>query len=137
MLMGFFKPRPPCRALQLNFLSTIPFRLQSEQFRVQSPLVQQLIVRPVLDDRAVLEHDYAIGLAYGGEAMRYVDCHSSVDQLLEPLEDLIFGSRVKRRSRLVQNKQLSVPHIGASEPYFLPLASRQIDAALKAPAQHL
>ena len=52
-------------------------------------------------------------------------------------EDLVLGARVERRRRLVEDEHLRVAHVGAGERDLLPLAAREIDAALEAAAEHL
>src|SRR5260370_36282489 len=46
-------------------------RLEIEHRAVAAALRHQIVVRAELDDATVLEHADAVGVAYGGEAVRY------------------------------------------------------------------
>ena len=53
------------------------------------------------------------------------------------LEHFVFGTRVERRRRLVQNQQLRIAQIGARQRDLLPFAARQVDSAFEPAAQQL
>jgi len=52
-------------------------------------------------------------------------------------EYLLFGFGVERGGRFIKNENLGIPQIGARQRDLLPLAAGQVDAAVKAPSEHL
>ena len=58
-----------------------------------------------------------------GEAVRDQQGHLAFGQFGETFEHFVLGARIKRRRRLVQNQQLRIAQIGASERDLLPFAA--------------
>ena len=98
---------------------------------------EQLLVRADRLDRAVGEHDDAVGHAHAREAVRDQHRGLAARQLLEALEHLELGARVERRRRLVEDQHLRVAHVGARDRDLLPFAAGQVDAGAEALADHL
>src|SRR5260370_15411530 len=117
--------------------SPVTGRLQLKHFRITAAEVRQRIMVSVFRDASVLEHYNSIRHPHGRESVRNEQGHLPGSQLGKPLKDFILAARVEGRSRLIQDQYLRIPQIGACERDFLPFATREIDAAVKAPAQHL
>src|SRR5512143_3379453 len=120
-------------ALHLSVASSLQF----EQIRVSPSSLQQLGVRACGFDRAIHQHDDAIGHADGGKAVRYQYRRLALAQFLEALEHLELRARVERRRGLVQNQELRIAHVGTRDRNLLPLASGEVDAGSKALAKDL
>ena len=58
-------------------------------------------------------------------------------EVAEALEHLGLGARVERGGRLVEDEQVGVAHVGAGDGDLLPLAAREVDAAVEALAERL
>ena len=69
--------------------------------------------------------------------MRDEHRHPAARQLREPQEHFVLGARVERRGRLVEDQDLGVAHVGPAQRHLLPLAPRQLYAAVEAAAEHL
>src|SRR2546429_1804393 len=117
--------------------SAVPRRLEREQLGVQAASRHELLVRPLVHQLAPLQHENAVGHPHGGEAVRDQDGHAAVCQLREPQEHLVLRPRVERRRGLVEDQNLRIAHVSPPQRYLLPLAPRQVDAAVEPPAQHL
>ena len=114
-------------------------RLQVEHRPVAAALRHQLVVRAELDDPAVLEDADAIGLADGREAVRDQDGRAVPRGGQDALEDLRLAAHVELRRRLVEQHDAGAQLHGAERARqrdALPLAARQIGAALVAAGQH-
>src|SRR6185437_1480278 len=112
-------------------------RLHFKHGGVTATQGNQLLVRSLFHQSSALQYNDAVGHANGRKAVRYEQRHFSVCQFRETLEDLGLAARVQRRSRLVEDQQLRIAQVSAGQRDLLPLASRQIDAALEAAAEHL
>ena len=53
------------------------------------------------------------------------------------LKQRVFGFRVERGGRLVENQDLGIADVGAGEGDALPLSSGKVHAAFESPAEHL
>src|SRR6185437_5361833 len=78
--------------------------LQPVQLRVQSVLREQLRVRAGLRQAAALEHDDAIGLFHGRQAMRDDERGAVAQQLRQRLLDVALGLGIESRRGLVQDQ---------------------------------
>ena len=116
---------------------SISLGLKREKLGVQPAACNQLRVRAVLDDRPVFKNDYSIRHPYGREAVRDNHRHSSCHQFRESNEDFVFGPGIERRGWLVQDQHLRVTHVSSCERDLLPFATRQLNALIEAPAEHL
>ena len=114
-------------------------RLQIEHRAVAAALRHQLVVRAELDDAAVLEHADAVGVAHRGEAVRDEDRRAVARGGEDAVEDLRFAAHVELRGRLVEQHDAGAELHGAQrarERDALPLAAREIGAAVVAAGQH-
>src|SRR5580765_7837556 len=108
-----------------------PLRLQIEHRLVSPAERDQLVVRPELDDAALLEDADAISLAHGREAVRDEDRRAVAGGGGNPLEDFGFAPHVELRRRLVEQHDARAERDGghrARQRDALPLAARQIRA---------
>src|ERR1700676_3917100 len=110
-------------------------RLQLEHFGVAAARLDELIVMTLLRNPAILENQDAIGHTHGRQAVRDQQRHLAFGEFGEALEYFVLGARVERGGRLVQDEQLRVAEIGASQRQALPFATGQIHAALEVRAQ--
>jgi hypothetical protein len=69
--------------------------------------------------------------------MRDKQSHFAYRQFVKPCKDFELGASVKRGSGLVKYEHLRLAQIGARKREFLPFAAGEVDAAFKAPAEHL
>src|SRR4051812_35686589 len=97
---------------------------------VQALAREELAMRALLDDAAVLEHDDAVGAAHGGEAMRNHEAGAAVQRAPERRLDVALGEAVHIRRGLVEHEDLSVADDGTGEGQQLALSDREVDAAL-------
>ena len=93
--------------------------------RVEPALREQLVVRALLDDPAVLEDDDQVGVADRREAVRDDERGPAVQQAAERLLDLALGADVDRARRLVEDQDPRVGEQRARERDELPLAERE------------
>src|ERR1700760_1134172 len=63
--------------------------------------------------------------------------HFTGGQFCKTLEGLKFAFSIKCGCGFIENQKLCIPEIGSRQRHALPFASREIDAAFKASAQHL
>src|SRR5450631_1084060 len=63
--------------------------------------------------------------------------HLTGGKFRKTLEGLKFAFSIECGCGLIQNQKLRIPEIGSRQRNALPFASREIDAAFKASAQHL
>ena len=112
--------------------SPVSGRLQLEQLGVEAGLRDQLLMGAGCLDRAVGQHEDAVGHAHAGKAVRDQHGGLALAQLLEALEHLELGARVEGGGRLVEDQHLGLAHIGAGDGDLLPFAARQLDTVLEA-----
>ena len=91
---------------------------------------EQLVVRALLDDLAVLEHDDQVGVADRREAVRDDERGPAVQEAAERALDLALGADVDRARRLVEDQDPRVGEQRARERDELALAEREPRAAL-------
>ena len=90
----------------------------------------QLIMRALLDDPARLEHQNAIDLPHRREAVRDHDRGAALHELDQAGLDRPLRDRIQGRGGLVQDQHRPVGQDRARNRNPLPLAARQLDAAL-------
>ena len=95
--------------------------------RVAPPALEQLVVRALLDDPAVLEHDDQVGVADRREAMSDHERRAAGEQPPERALDLPLGADVDRRRRLVEDQDPRVGEERARERDELPLPEREAE----------
>src|SRR5438105_11669739 len=78
------------------------------QVRVEALAGEQLFVRSLLDDPAVLEHDDQIGVADRRQAVRDHESGPAVQQPAQGALDLLLGADVDRARRLVEDQDARV-----------------------------
>ena len=105
-------------------------RLVPPQHRVVAVQPQQLVVRALLDDAALLEHDQAVHARDGGEAMRDRDHRLAFHQAEQLLLDRELDLAVERRRGFVEHEDRRVLQHHARDRDALALAARELDAAL-------
>ena len=93
--------------------------------RVEAAPREQLLVRALLDDAAVLEHDDQVRIADRREPVRDDECGSVLEQQMQRLLDLSLGADVDRRRRLVEDQDPRVGEQRARERDQLALAERE------------
>ena len=90
----------------------------------------QLVVRPLLDDAAVLEDDDQVGVADRREPVRDHEGRAAREQRRSALLDPPLGADVDGRGRLVEDQDARVGEQRPREGDELALAEREPDAAL-------
>lgn len=118
-----------------HFVSPVRFGLQVEEFGVTSVEPDQFVVGTVFDDAPVFKHDDVVGQAHGAETVADEDGGFAAREDAESGEDLIFGLRVERAGRLIEDEDTGVANEGAGQRDFLPFAAAQLRAFLKPAAQ--
>ena len=104
---------------------------------IRAAATQKLIVGSLLRDGPVLQDQDAVRHPNGGKAMRNEDGHFILSQLGETIKDFVFGPRVQRCRRLVENQQLRIAQIGACESHLLPFAAGKVHSARESATKHL
>ena len=94
-------------------------------------------MRPLLADFSAVEHEDTVGHPHRRKPVRDQDRHAAAGKIGEALEHLIFRARIERRRGFVQNQELGIAHVRASQSELLPLAAGEIGTAFKTPAEHL
>ena len=64
--------------------------------------------RAIFDDLSVLEHEDAIRLPQGGEAVGDCECRATLDEPVQRLLDFRFRLRIDGAGRLVEDEDLRV-----------------------------
>lgn len=90
---------------------------------VKALLFQQLAVRALLDDIAVLHDENAVGVADRGKAVRYDKARASLHHTGESVLNFQLGARVNGGRRLVedQHRRQTEHNAGDAEELLLPL----------------
>src|SRR6185437_658767 len=96
-----------------------------------------MIVVAFFRDSAIFQYNDTFRHANGREAMRDEQGHFRLGQFVEALKDFVFSASVESGGRLVENKDLGIAEVSASESQLLPFATGQVDTALKTAAEHL
>jgi len=92
--------------------------------------LHQPIGRAVFDDIAGFEHHHAIEIAQCRKAVGDRDHGAAAHQAAERLSDRFLGFAVESGGRLVEQQDRRVLQEGARDRDALPLAARQLDAAV-------
>src|SRR5213593_1793839 len=90
----------------------------------------QLLVRSLLDNPAVVEHDDAVGASDRGQPVSDDEGRSAREEPAQALLDPALGPDIDRRRRLVQDEDPRVREECAGERDELALAKREPEAAL-------
>src|ERR1700755_625120 len=88
--------------------SAVALGLKGEEVCVEAAAGDEVFVRAFFDDVAGVEHEYAVGHADGGEAVRDDERHAPAHEVCEASEDFELGARVERGGRLVEYQNLRV-----------------------------
>src|SRR6185503_4157861 len=104
--------------------------LQAGEARVQAALAHQLGVGALRDDRAALEHDDAVGVLHGREAVRDDERGASGFERFQRFLHQPLGSGVERAGRLVEEQDRPVGEQCARDRQALPLAAGKGHAPL-------
>src|SRR5579884_2998610 len=116
-------------------IDMIGARLQHEQLGIQSTGCHELRVRALLDEPTLAQHIDPVRGTHAGKAMRNQQDRATPEERTHRAEQLVFGACIEGRGWLVQDDQRSVAQIGACQRQALPLAHRQVIAALKLGAE--
>ena len=109
---------------------TAPPLLGLVELAVEAVLREQLVVRALLDDPAVVEHDDQVGVPHGREAVGDHERRPAHHQLVERVEDHGLGPRVDRRRRLVEDEDRRVLEERAGDADALALAAGELRTPL-------
>src|SRR5258708_5153414 len=90
----------------------------------------QFRVRPGFHRLAVLNHENAIGRSHRGQAMGDDDRRPTLHQSFERLLNEPFALRIESAGRFVEDQYGRVLEDGPGNGHALPLAARQLNAAL-------
>src|ERR1700694_363454 len=93
--------------------------------RIKAPFCEQLVVRPLLDDPAVLQHDDQVGIPNRRQPVRDDEGRSTGEQEPQRPLDLALGADVDRRSGLVEDEETGIGKERARQRDELPLAERE------------
>ena len=92
--------------------------------------------RTVLDDLATLQHHHAVEIAQCRQPVRDRNDRAPAHQPRQRLADRFLGFAVERGSRLVEQQDRRILQEGARDRDALPLAARQLDAAVADHGRH-
>lgn len=104
------------------------FQLVLYQFKVISPLTDQLGVRALLNDLSPAQDNDVVGMTYGREAVSNHDARAVVELLLQCLCDAPFVLGIKRGRGFVEQEVLRILVDGAGYHDALFLAAAHPDA---------
>src|SRR5690606_6039939 len=90
----------------------------------KSALLDELAERAALDDPAVLEHEYLVGIRNGREAVRDDERGAPLAECIEGPLDAPLRFRIERARRLVENEDRCILENGARNGEPLALAAR-------------
>src|SRR5688572_22212705 len=123
---------PQCRRLVavVELVCDETARLMPPQLLVMAAMAQQLLVSALLDDLAGIEHHEPVHARDRREPMRDRDDGLALHQVEELLLDRELDLAVERRRRLVEDENRRVLQNHARKRDALPLAPRQLHAAL-------
>src|SRR5205085_6741646 len=102
--------------------------LEIEQFGAVAGSVDELVVAPLLDQRALLEHVDAVGEADAGEPVGDGQDRLGAGQGSHPLEQLLFHPGIQGRGGLVEHEHGRVGEEGPGQGEALPLAEGEVGA---------
>ena len=107
-----------------------PAHFLRHQFPIRAPALHQTIRRAVLDDLAGLQHDHPVEIAQRRKTVGDRDHGAPAHQPAERLADRFLGFAVERGGGFVEQQDRRVLQEGARNRDALPLAARQLDAAV-------
>src|SRR5215468_7268491 len=88
----------------LRLVERFPDREPRAHPAVELTALKQILVTALRDDSAAIEDENAVGIPHSREAMRDDDRRPAGAQPPERREDDLFGNRIERRRRLVENQ---------------------------------
>src|ERR1700691_3575464 len=97
---------------------------------VTATLAQELVVAAGFDDQSVLDDENAIGVHDGGEPVRDDERRAVLAQLGDRLLHVVFGLRIERRGRLIEQDDRRVLDQRARDRDALALAAGELQAML-------
>src|SRR5437660_4119031 len=103
--------------------------LHREELRVAATEVDELVVRPALDDAALVEDIDAIRRTDAREAVRDEEHRPTAEEVAHACEEIVLRARIERRGRLVQDDERRVAKERARERDALPLPDRHVLSA--------
>src|SRR6185437_9856137 len=106
-------------------------RLEFEHFGVETAMLDELLMRALLGNSAILHHEDAVRHPDRRHPVRNQQGHFARSEVGKAPKDFVLGMRVKSRGWLVQNQQLSITQVGAGQGDFLPLAAGEVDSTLE------
>src|SRR5690606_35194546 len=119
-------PRSMPRYWRRGALAIAP-RLELEQPRVAPALLDELVVRALLDDPPLVHDDDAVRAPHRRETVRDQDRDLVARRRAKMLEHVLLGLRVHRRGRLVEHEDLgAAAHERARERDPLPLPAGEL-----------
>src|SRR6267378_7798797 len=100
--------------------------LHGEELRIATADRHELLVRAALDDAALVQDIDPVGRANAREAMGDEEHGASAEEVAHSRKEVMLGSRVQSRGRLVEDDERSVAEECASERDALPLTDRHV-----------
>ena len=97
---------------------------------VESVALEQLLVRALLDEFAVVEHEDFFRVADRGKAVRDDEGRAANHEAIERIEDHGFGFGINRGCRLVEDEDRRILEKRARDGDALPFAAGKLRAAL-------
>src|SRR5262245_33911867 len=125
-LRGWSQDHPGDR---LAFGPLIP-ELESVKRSIAAPLAQEFLVPSGFDDRAVLDHEDAVGMHDRGQAVSYDQRGSAFTQMTHRVLDLALRFAVEGSGRLVEQDDRRVLDQRARDRDALALPARQLQPVL-------
>ena len=107
-----------------------PLRAGIRRSRGRSRRLEELIVRADAHHAAVVEHDDAVGVGDGRDALRHDDLGDLWQLPPQRLPQPRIGGEVERRERVVEHEDVGVVHDRPGDGEPLALAARHVGAAL-------
>src|SRR5215469_4946649 len=107
-------------------LESASCKLAVIQVGIEAILRQQLLVSPLLDDRAMIHHQDQIRVPNGGEPVSNYKARPASHQLGHRLLDLYLCPGIHTTGRLVQNQDLRISQERASNGQQLLLPLRNV-----------
>ena len=102
--------------------------LDGKQVGVHATAGHELIMCPVLNNRAMLQHINTVGHPDRRQAMADEDSHAPGRELAEFLENLVLGFGIHGARRLIENDELGVAQERPGQRYLLPLTKAELFA---------
>src|SRR5581483_2200803 len=94
------------------------------------------MVRAILDDFSMLQHENAIRQADCAEAVADENGGFTLSQDAEASEEIVFSLSIERAGWLIKHQNASIAHKGTRQRHLLPLAPAQLHPLIKPAAKH-